>query len=65
MKRKEHWWVAYLKIIHTPGYFPLWLSQLVSNFGDTLNYIALVVLVFQITGQGQCDLFLISRGFQT
>lgn len=33
-------------------YFPLWLGQLVSNFGDTLHYIALVVLVFQLTGRG-------------
>jgi MFS family permease len=31
---------------------PLWLSQLVSTFGDTLHYIALVVLVYQLTGQG-------------
>ena len=52
MNKNEHWWEAYLKIIHTPSYFPLWLGQLVSNFGDTLNYIALVVLVFQISGQG-------------
>jgi hypothetical protein len=28
------------------------LGQLVSTFGDTLHYIALVVLVFQLTGQG-------------
>ncbi|MDB5082632.1 MAG: bacE [Chloroflexi bacterium] len=49
MKSKEHWWEAYLKIIHTPGYFPLQVGQLISNFGDTLNYIA---LVFLISGQG-------------
>lgn len=39
-------------MVRGPTYFPLWLSQLVSNFGDTLHYIALVVLVYQITGQG-------------
>jgi len=43
---------AYRNVIASPSYFPLWLSQLVSNFGDTLHYIALVVLVFQLTGQG-------------
>ena len=39
-------------MIRSPSYFPLWLAQLLSNFGDTLHYIALVVLVFQLTGQG-------------
>lgn len=43
---------AYTGVARSPGYFPLWLSQLISNFGDTLHYIALVVLVFQLTGQG-------------
>src|SRR6266540_4570436 len=43
---------AYEAVIASPSYFPLWLGQLVSNFGDTLHYIALVVLVFQLTGQG-------------
>lgn len=43
---------AYTDVARSPGYFPLWLSQLISNFGDTLHYIALVVLVFQLTGQG-------------
>src|SRR5918993_3075426 len=43
---------AYLDVVRSPRYFPLWLGQLVSNFGDTLHYIALVVLVFQLTGQG-------------
>lgn len=33
-------------------YFPLWLGQLVSSLGDTLNYIALVVYVYQLTGSG-------------
>ena len=43
---------AYGQVIVSPTYFPLWAGQLVSNFGDTLHYIALVVLVFQLTGQG-------------
>src|SRR5918994_1102315 len=43
---------AYLDVVRSPSYFPLWLGQLVSNFGDTLHYIALVVLVYQLTGQG-------------
>ena len=43
---------AYIDVARSPSYFPLWLSQLVSSFGDTLHYIALVVLVLEITGQG-------------
>src|ERR671934_1347374 len=43
---------AYARVIASPTYFPLWLGQLLSSFGDTLHYIALVVLVFQMTGQG-------------
>ncbi|HAF10247.1 MAG TPA: hypothetical protein DCK98_09230 [Chloroflexi bacterium] len=43
---------SYGEVIRSPRYFPLWLGQLVSNFGDTLHYIALVVLVFQLSGQG-------------
>ncbi len=43
---------AYARVIASPAYFPLWLGQLISNFGDTLHYIALVVLVFRLTGQG-------------
>ncbi len=43
---------AYGSVIGSRGYFPLWLGQLASSFGDTLHYIALVVLVFQLTGQG-------------
>src|ERR671938_926688 len=43
---------TYGAVLRSPGYFPLWLGQLISNFGDTLHYIALVVLVFQLTGQG-------------
>ncbi|MGI8405869.1 MAG: MFS transporter [Thermomicrobiales bacterium] len=43
---------SYVEVARSPSYFPLWLSQLVSTFGDTLHYIALVVLVYQLTGQG-------------
>ena len=43
---------AYLDVVRSPRYFPLWLGQLTSSFGDTLHYIALLVLVFQLTGQG-------------
>src|SRR5437870_12482426 len=43
---------AYVGVVRSRSYFPLWLGQLVSNFGDTLHYIALVILVFQLTGQG-------------
>ncbi len=28
------------------------LGQLISNFGDTLHYVALVVMVFRLTGRG-------------
>ncbi len=43
---------SYAEVIGSRRYFPLWLGQLGSNFGDTLHYIALVVLVFQLSGQG-------------
>lgn len=43
---------SYAAVARSPSYFPLWLSQLVSNFGDTLHYIALVVLVYELTGRG-------------
>ncbi|CAA9552108.1 MAG: hypothetical protein AVDCRST_MAG33-974 [uncultured Thermomicrobiales bacterium] len=43
---------SYADVARSPSYFPLWLSQLVSSFGDTLHYIALVVLVFDLTGRG-------------
>lgn len=42
----------YGQVVRSPSYFPLWLAQLLSSFGDTLHYIALVVLVYQLTGQG-------------
>src|SRR5881275_1099135 len=43
---------SYGRVVGSRSYFPLWLGQLISNFGDSLHYIALVVLVFQLTGQG-------------
>jgi predicted MFS family arabinose efflux permease len=43
---------AYADVIRSRRYFPLWLGQLLSSFGDTLHYIALVVLVFRLSGQG-------------
>lgn len=41
---------SYGRLIRNRRYFPLWLGQLISNLGDTLFYIALVVWVFQRTG---------------
>jgi len=43
---------TYRNVIRSRTYFPLWLGQLLSNFGDTLHYIALVVLVFRLSGRG-------------
>lgn len=42
--------LGYGRLIRNRRYFPLWLGQLVSNLGDTLHYIALVVWVYQRTG---------------
>lgn len=42
----------YGAVVSSRQYFPLWAGQLISSFGDTLHYIALVVLVFQLSGQG-------------
>jgi MFS family permease len=42
--------VHYGRLIRNRRYFPLWLAQLISNLGDTLHYIALVVWVYQRTG---------------
>src|SRR5438094_10075287 len=44
--------VPYLRVIRSPRYFPLWLGQSVSNLGDTLNYVAVVVLVFRLSHSG-------------
>ena len=43
---------SYGAVIRSPAYAPLWLAQLVSSFGDTLHYIALLLLVYELTGQG-------------
>lgn len=42
--------VNYSRLIRNRRYFPLWLGQLISNLGDTVHYIALVVWVYQRTG---------------
>src|SRR5262245_53277328 len=39
-------------VLRSRSYLPLWLGQLLCGFGDTLHYIALVVLVFPLTGHG-------------
>lgn len=43
---------AYAGVALPPAYFPLWLGQLLSAFGDTLHSVALVVLVYRLTGEG-------------
>ncbi len=42
----------YLRVIRSPRYVPLWLGQIISNLGDILNYVALVVLVFRVSHSG-------------
>jgi MFS family permease len=51
---------TYAAVVRNPSYFPLWLGQLISNFGDTLHYIAMVVLVYQLTGQGAAVAILVT-----
>lgn len=51
---------SYAAVARSPSYFPLWLSQLVSSLGDTLHYIALVVLVYQLTGRGAAVALLVA-----
>lgn len=43
---------SYRAVLREPRYARLWLAGLISSFGDTLHYIALVVLVLQLSGQG-------------
>lgn len=43
---------TYGGVLCSRSYFALWLGQLLSGFGGTLHYIALVVLVFWLTGHG-------------
>jgi MFS family permease len=42
----------YLRILRSDRYRPLWIAQVVSNLGDVLHYIALVVLIYRLTGSG-------------
>lgn len=42
----------YARILHSRRYRPLWFGQVISNLGDTFHYIALVVLLFRLTGSG-------------
>ncbi len=42
----------YGRVVRSPRYFPIWLGQLVSNLGDTVNYIALVITVYKLTKSG-------------
>lgn len=51
-RRLVHTGEAYGSVIRSRRYVPLWLGQLISSFGDTLHYIALVVLVYRLTGRG-------------
>ncbi|MDE3074373.1 MAG: MFS transporter [Chloroflexota bacterium] len=50
-ERLAHVGRSYADVVRTEAYFPLWAGQLISNFGDTVHYIALVVLVFRLSGQ--------------
>lgn len=42
----------YYRVVRSPSYSPLWVAQLFSSFGDTLHYVAVVVLVYQLSGRG-------------
>lgn len=42
----------YERIVRNAQYRPLWIGQIVSNLGDTIHYVALVVLLFRLTGSG-------------
>ena len=48
----ERAFAPYSRILRSKAYRPLWLGQVGSNFGDTLHYVALVVLLFRLTGSG-------------
>ena len=48
----ERAFAPYARILGSEAYRPLWLGQVGSNFGDTLHYVALVVLLFRLTGSG-------------
>jgi MFS family permease len=40
------------QLFHAPGFRRLFLAQTVSRWGDTFNAVALVILVFRLTGSG-------------
>jgi MFS family permease len=42
----------YARVVRSPRYSLIWVGQLISNLGDTVNYVALVVEVFRLTGSG-------------
>ncbi len=42
----------YVRILRNDRYRPVWFAQVVSNLGDTFHYVALVVLLFRLTGSG-------------
>lgn len=50
--RLAHAFRSYRTVARNPSYVPLLIAQLLSTLGDTLHYIALVILVFELTGQG-------------
>jgi MFS family permease len=50
LDHRRHLLTSYARLVRNRHYFPLWLGQLISNLGDTLHYIALVVWVYQRTG---------------
>lgn len=43
---------GYRTLAANPGFRRLWLAQTVSRAGDSIHYVALVVLVFDLTGSG-------------
>lgn len=52
MARIADTFAPYARILRDDRYRPLWLAQVVSNLGDTFHYVALVVLLFRLTGSG-------------
>lgn len=54
---------SYLRILrHNPNYRRYWLSSCISQIGDWFNYIAIFVLLNQLTGTGQAvSWFLIAK----
>ncbi len=52
MQNMKQFASPYVRVLRHPRYRRLWLAQLISNAGDTLNYIALMLLVLRLTGSG-------------